>query len=377
MWVKRLEVSDFLSRPDKLIVNFNKDLTVISGRNGAGKTSLLKLIWYVISGNILLALKEVPFSELIVETDRYVCEIKRTGGMTCEISITADGKTYLYKDLKDEDGDVIHNAEDGADPRLQRTGSSVFLPTFRRIEGGFSIESRSGGSGLSSLLSNISKDKSTIEQSLGALSKKLSNKEHIFVSAISTVDVSEMLLKRHADLSNEYATKQSDMSQSIVTQIKAHNSGAKRTDAAPANSLLDSIVAQIEGVENERTTIMAPIEAIQKVVNSIFHHGGISFDQRLNFGDAAAAINSEKLSAGEKQMLSFIAYNGLRENSIFIIDEPELSLHVDWQRQMFGILMAQQTSNQFIIATHSPFIYSQYPDKEAQIVNSRGDDLVS
>ena len=377
MWVKRISVTDFLSRSDTLSIDLNQDLTIITGRNGAGKTSLLKLIWYVISGNILLALKEVPFSKLVVETDRYTCEVIRIGERTCEIFITAGDKTFHYEDDKDDEGDVIGNAEDKADPRLQRTGSSVFLPTFRRIEGGFSLERKAANQGaLSNWFTSVNKDKNSVEDALTELSKKLSHKDHIFVSAISTVDVTDMLLKRYGELSDEYTKKQSDMSQNIVTQIKKHKAGSDRQEAEPANQLLDSIIAEIESVENERSTIMAPIEAIQKVVASIFHHGGIKFGPRLSFGDAAAAINSDSLSAGEKQMLSFISYNGLKSDCVFLIDEPELSLHVDWQRQMFSILMQQQSSNQFIIATHSPFIYSQYTDKEAQLVSSRGDDLV-
>ncbi|MEM6685751.1 MAG: AAA family ATPase, partial [Bacteroidota bacterium] len=31
--------------------NFNEDLNILTGKNGCGKTTLLKLIWYVASGN--------------------------------------------------------------------------------------------------------------------------------------------------------------------------------------------------------------------------------------------------------------------------------------------------------------------------------------
>jgi predicted ATP-binding protein involved in virulence len=48
-------------------------------------------------------------------------------------------------------------------------------------------------------------------------------------------------------------------------------------------------------------------------------------------------------------------------------------LHVDWQRQLFPTLLSQGISNQFIIATHSPFIYSKYPDKEILLGYDRGD----
>ena len=72
-------------------------------------------------------------------------------------------------------------------------------------------------------------------------------------------------------------------------------------------------------------------------------------------------------------MLSFLAYNAFYQDTIFIIDEPELSLHVDWQRILFPTLLKQNSSNQFIVATHSPFIYAKYPDKELTWVDDRGD----
>lgn len=117
---------------------------------------------------------------------------------------------------------------------------------------------------------------------------------------------------------------------------------------------------------------MKPIGEVQRVVRKIFRHKGIKLG-RLSFGDAAQAINSDLLSAGEKQMLSFLSYNGLNKNCPVLIDEPELSLHVDWQRKLFTTLERQESNNQFIIATHSPFIYTKYPDKEIQISPDRGD----
>ena len=96
--------------------------------------------------------------------------------------------------------------------------------------------------------------------------------------------------------------------------------------------------------------------------------------QKLPSGEVNEAITSDKLSSGEKQMLSFFCYNTFVQNAAIFIDEPELSLHVDWQRRLLPILLEQGTGNQFFIATHSPFIYSKYPDKEILLGEDRGDD---
>jgi predicted ATPase len=42
------------------------------------------------------------------------------------------------------------------------------------------------------------------------------------------------------------------------------------------------------------------------------------------------------------------------KSGTFLIDEPELSLHVDWQRQILRELMQQSADRQIIACTHSP-----------------------
>ena len=42
--------------------------------------------------------------------------------------------------------------------------------------------------------------------------------------------------------------------------------------------------------------------------------------------------------------------------NVFIIDEPELSLHVQWQEKFVDGIMEASRETQFILATHSPTI---------------------
>lgn len=63
------------------------------------------------------------------------------------------------------------------------------------------------------------------------------------------------------------------------------------------------------------------------------------------------------LSSGERQILTML-FSATRmstsDTGIFLIDEPELSLHVDWQRIILTELNAQAPSRQIIACTHSP-----------------------
>lgn len=72
------------------------------------------------------------------------------------------------------------------------------------------------------------------------------------------------------------------------------------------------------------------------------------------------------LSSGEQQVLilfSYIAFNS-SDGKIFIIDEPELSLHIKWQEDFLEKLdLITPKSTQLILATHSPILANKKKSK--------------
>ena len=71
MKIKKLEIKGLHGNQEPLILNFNDDLNILSGRNGAGKTTILKLMWYLISGNFDKAVAEIQFTSAVLLTDKY------------------------------------------------------------------------------------------------------------------------------------------------------------------------------------------------------------------------------------------------------------------------------------------------------------------
>ena len=76
MKLKSVKISGLHNNPP-LNLKFHDDLNILTGKNGAGKTTILKLIWYIISGHIDLALNEIDFSSIEIETDIYVCNVEK------------------------------------------------------------------------------------------------------------------------------------------------------------------------------------------------------------------------------------------------------------------------------------------------------------
>lgn len=369
MKIEKITVLGLFGNQRELTYEFNPDLNIITGRNGSGKTTLLKLAWFIISGNIIHALKEVSFRVCVVKTDLYSCTVIRTSVNSCKViyqnHITGEFQQF-DDDASDNPFEDNESAEDKVKPLLQSQGGSIFFPTFRRIEGGFSLpsETRPRSAGWVGLANN------DVDDVLSSVSRGLSEKDHVFVAAISTQDINGLLLRRYAAFSDIVAQHQEAVTRNVIAKIKDYQSTKKSHETA--EDILSDTRVEIEKIEDFRRDTMRPLDAVRLLAEKLFRHSGISFGTRLSFGDAAAAVSSDKLSSGEKQMLSFICYNAFYKNSVIFIDEPELSLHVDWQRQLYPILQRQGSSNQFIFATHSPFIYGKYPDKELAISSDRG-----
>lgn len=70
-------------------------------------------------------------------------------------------------------------------------------------------------------------------------------------------------------------------------------------------------------------------------------------------------IGLEELSSGEKQIVSIFSkvYLDTMTPNIFIIDEPEISLSIKWQRDFLVDIMNSRMVGLLIATTHSPFIF--------------------
>ena len=374
MKIKRVHINGLFEREEIIDLSFKSDLNIFTGANGSGKTAIMKLIWFIISGRIVRALIEVPFKTVMIETDIYTVTVFRTGSNTCRVKWERDGKEF---DFVDDDAEEFGgNAEDEPNRMMGQLGRTLFFPTFRRIEGGFASRQQRHRPSWNAF--GASEPQADIEVALRSLSEQLSDNDHHFVSALSTSDIERLLLKQYTDASEVASKIQQETSDQIIDLIvsfkkeKYQSGSSEEHNSSAAEAVLDTIRSMIDDMERQRASALSQYNAIRNLVLRIFRHSGIKVG-RLSMGDAAAAISSDSLSAGEKQMLSFLCYNAFYGEAIVFIDEPELSLHVDWQRQLFPTLFSQQKDNQFIIATHSPFIYSKYPDKEIQLEASRGD----
>ena len=371
--IKNLSVRGLNHRIDADL-EFNEDLNIITGKNGSGKTTLLKLIWYLISGNLERIVPEIPFQSVSIETDSFSLSVTQIqpdkGKLDCKFSNQDPMGGDFEIPMRDEDHELIHILNEQIARAIE---SSIFFPTFRRIEGGFTgsfvptadFEMYQLGRYGWKYADRVTKG---LQEALSQLSTGLSVYNHKFIASISTHDIVELLREKYADVSDKTNALHVQLSKEITRRIS--ETKGRHDDTTP---VLNDIQKRVEQVTQERDELLRPFSVLTERIHDIFQYKGIHVTSVITLGEAEEAIASDKLSAGEKQMLSFLCYNTFSENAAIFVDEPELSLHVDWQRLLLPTLLEQGTENQFFIATHSPFIYAKYPDKEILLGADRGD----
>ena len=395
--IRRLEVKGLNDQVDnKHDLRFHEDLNIITGANGSGKTTLLKLIWYLISGNLERILSEIPFDSVLIETDAFSLSTTRSNSdkvVFVSQESTSSKSVKFEVTVNPETGDIsrreyrekLHELNVGVASAMK---SSLFFPTFRRIEGGFSSVSeyddigprRYQSSRIARRHAEYGMEKMReVQEAISDFSTMVSVSDHKFIASISTHDIVSLLSQKHSDISGEANKRHRNTSDEITQKIRDYfgkGGGVDPQDLQKAKSLLDEIQKRLEVVDKEQEKLFQPISVLSEYVDDFFKDYGIRIAENITLGhdteSISNVISSDKLSAGEKQMLSFLCYNAFSEGMAIFIDEPELSLHVDWQRRLFPALLKQGQRNQFFVATHSPFIYAKYPDKEFMLDDDRG-----
>ena len=79
-------------------------------------------------------------------------------------------------------------------------------------------------------------------------------------------------------------------------------------------------------------------------------------------------IELSNLSSGEKQIVSLFSklYLENEKDSILIIDEPELSISMMWQRMLLPDILRSDNCKLLLTVTHSPFIFDNEFDTDAK-----------
>jgi predicted ATPase len=141
----------------------------------------------------------------------------------------------------------------------------------------------------------------------------------------------------------------------------------------PQHEYLRSFLGQLLEVYASDKDQEQAIEAFVSVINSywkndfdeksfVFNKVTVSTWVENKFTGTTLPLNA--LSSGEKQIVSIFArlYLSGEKKFVVLIDEPELSLSMDWQKRFLPDILRSPSCLQLIAITHSPFVFDNELD---------------
>jgi predicted ATPase len=131
--------------------------------------------------------------------------------------------------------------------------------------------------------------------------------------------------------------------------------------------MMQDMATSLLEAENKKETIYQPISIFTNLICHLMQDKDFAI---TNYGKIVIRKDEHDLSvfdlsSGEKQLLILLSEPLLQrqEPFIFIADEPELSLHIEWQAEIISSIREINSLSQVIVATHSPEIAGGWAEK--------------
>ena len=99
----------------------------------------------------------------------------------------------------------------------------------------------------------------------------------------------------------------------------------------------------------------------QDIIDELFHDTGktiVRTENEIRFSQIGEVIGPYQLSSGEKQMLAILLTVLVEDEQPYVLfmDEPEVSLHIEWQKRLIDLCLELNPNVQIILTTHSPAV---------------------
>ena len=397
------EIDGLNRRRTPVAYKLDSKVNIFFGPNGSGKTSILKILHSALSGEAG-SISNVAFDKASVKihsirhrkdfllryskpTESVASNVLESPTSELSVELVRSVSRRLSREKNKEPGwQSTPEAPDGFSGRWAHT----YLPTSRlymdsrtdpamaiylqRSMGGVDtgVEDTLDNDFARSLQSLWSTRYGTILGRVGSIQQEALRS--IFLDVLMPdVAADTQRKKERQGSSNLDAGRAFERMSSFLKRQSNHRIqqalGSKDEFARRYNSdiKLKQIVNRIDVVEAQIEREMKPIAQLSELVQRLFLKGkSVSFDgPRISVqSDTGGTIGLERLSSGEKHLLRILVAALDASESSLLIDEPELSMHIDWQRELVKDIHSLNPDCQLILATHSPEVMADIPDEK-------------
>ncbi len=402
--ISEVEISNFWNRLNAKC-RFNPDVNIIIGRNGTGKTTFMNILHAALSVDIdEMANSEFEKIKIILQKGRQTKTIKVRKLTIADspfqyVEYQVSTRKYMIRSLSADDrriGPMLRKRalEESAELRqeLSKLVSLSSLSVYRLRSGeDYEIKDRSGRRLVSPVDFRLSQIKGELTQYQFELSQaariiSANLQKDVLASILFKNDVRSKKVsfpkkyekdQEQAKLVSAYSRlgaadsairKQISAHSSAIEQAvnRLHHGGLEETDIAALEAFLRTqhIIEMSLKAEEEINEIFSQINLFISILKDFIPEKTFSLEAgRLVVTNIdKEVIPTDKLSSGEKQLLILLIEALLQKSKpyVYLADEPELSLHIEWQRKILPAVKKINPHAQIIAATHSPEVASKY-----------------
>ena len=134
-------------------------------------------------------------------------------------------------------------------------------------------------------------------------------------------------------------------------------------------SVMTAAAEVLESLAREQQLLADRLQTFERNINRCMVDKNLMIEPKRGLritGAAGQQLTEEQLSSGEYHLLYLMvaALTTQRRGTVLAIDEPELSMHIAWQRSLIDSLLecTSNASPQLLLATHSPDIVGTHRD---------------
>lgn len=382
-----IRIEGLLGRSDPIHLQLNRGVNVFFGENGCGKTTLLKVLDAALSRDGA-AMERLPVTKAVVdifsvEENRVFKHVWERGSEASVHQLDPRQLDLLQRDYVETfDGRYIvrHGRPETewklSPVRRRRTSSTrwahTFLPTTRLYFSDFGPgRTAAARSQLSENELDQAFSDSVNRAWLQFYSKTLNEVRSIQEAGLRTV--LRQVLNPGTD-TPKHSSPDADAIYMRVANFLARQSQSERISLGSQSSFrrryeddanLRQIVDNLDDVERSIESTMVPINSFLETITRLFSRGK---SLKLTNNELQILLADERvlpisqLSSGEKHLIKILLSAMTAGSNAVLIDEPELSMHIDWQRIFIQTILSLNPGCQLILASHSPEVMAEIPD---------------
>ena len=127
------------------------------------------------------------------------------------------------------------------------------------------------------------------------------------------------------------------------------------------NRIIEVLQSGAEDAAQQAQSISDAKKMFQDIIDDLFKETGkqiIRSENEIRFSQLGEVLRPYQLSSGEKQMLAILLTVLVEDRKPYVLfmDEPEVSLHFEWQKRLIELILKLNPNVQLIVATHSPAV---------------------